>query len=101
MCFSASASFIAGITLTAAGVISLKQVQQPSHRFFGAIPLLFGIQQLCEGFVWLSLSDPGFASWHDPAKYGFLFFAQIIWPSWIPIAFRGIEPSPKRKKIMR
>jgi hypothetical protein len=101
MCFSASASFIAGVSLTAAGAVSMSMVKKPSHSFFAAIPLLFGIQQICEGFLWLSFSDPDFASWHTPAKYAFLIFAQVIWPVWIPISFHGIEPSPLRKPVLR
>lgn len=101
MCFSASASFIAGATLTAAGVVSISQVRKPAHVFFACIPLLFGLQQCCEGVVWLSLSDPALAAWNAPAKYAFLVFAQTIWPFWIPLAFLLIEPSPRRRRILR
>lgn len=101
MCFSANASFIAGISLTVAGTLSLRQVKNPAHLFFAAIPLLFGIQQFCEGFLWMSFSDPAFYSWHTPAKYAFLVFAQVIWPTWIPLAFLQLERFPARKKVMR
>ncbi len=101
MCFSANASFIAGATLTIAGVVSVSQVKKPVHMFFAVIPLFFGIQQFCEGFLWLSLSDPEYASWHTPAKYTFLIFAQVIWPFWIPLSFLMIERLPKRKKTLR
>lgn len=101
MCFSASASFIAGLSLTAVGTISMTRIKKPSQAFFASIPLLFGLQQLCEGFVWLSLTDPDYGAWHNPAKYGFLLFAQIIWPFWIPLSYLRIEPSLKRKQIMQ
>lgn len=100
MCFSANASFIAGVTLSVAGVISIAQVRKPSHLLFASIPLLFGIQQLCEGVLWLSFSDPEFSKLNIPAKYTFLFFAQFIWPFWIPLSFLLIEKSPKRRKII-
>lgn len=101
MCFSASASFIAGAALTVAGVASVSQVRKPVHLVFASMPLFFAIQQICEGFVWLSLSDPDFGSWHVAAKYSFLVFAQIIWPFFIPLSFLLIEPDPKRRKIIR
>jgi len=101
MCFSANASFIAGAALTVVGVASLSQVRKPAQVLFAAIPLMFAIQQVCEGFVWLSLSDPYFSQWHSFAKYAFLFFAQIIWPTWIPLSYYCIERSPKRRKIIR
>ena len=101
MCFSANASFIAGAALTVVGVASLSQVRKPAQWMFAAIPLLFAIQQVCEGFVWLSLSDGVFSHWHGTAKYAFLIFAQIIWPTWIPLSYLLIERSPKRRKIIR
>jgi hypothetical protein len=87
--------------LTAAGVISVSQVRKPAHVFFACIPLLFGLQQCCEGFVWLSLSDAALATWNTPAKYAFLIFAQTVWPIWIPLAFLLIEPSLRRRRILR
>jgi hypothetical protein len=101
MCFSASASFIAGGVLMLAGAASISQVRKPVHLIFAAMPLLFAIQQVCEGFVWLSLSDTGFSAWHTFAKYAFLIFAQIIWPFWIPLSFLSIEHVPERRKIIR
>lgn len=101
MCFSASASFIAGAALTVAGIASISQVRKPVHLIFASMPLLFAIQQICEGFVWLSLLNPDLSTWHEPAKYAFLLFAQVIWPFWIPLSFLSIERSPKNRKIIR
>ncbi|AEA44614.1 DUF6629 family protein [Fluviicola taffensis] len=101
MCFSASASFIAGAALTVAGVASISQVRKPVHLVFAFMPILFGLQQLFEGFVWLSLLDVGFSKWHTFSKYAFLIFAQIIWPFWIPLSFLSIERLPERRKIIR
>jgi hypothetical protein len=101
MCFSANASFIAGAALTVVGVASLSQVRKPAQVLFAALPLMFAIQQICEGFVWLSLSDPYYSQWHSFVKYAFLLFAQIIWPTWIPLSYLLIERSPKRRKIIR
>lgn len=101
MCFSANASFIAGAVLTVVGIASVSQVKKPVHLVFASIPLFFAIQQICEGFVWLSLSRTAFSDWHTLAKYAFLIFAQVIWPFWIPLSFLSIEPNPKRRKIIR
>jgi len=100
MCFSANASFIAGAALTVAGVVSVSQVRKPAHLIFACMPLFFAIQQICEGFVWTSLTNPDFASWHEPSKYAFLVFAQVIWPFFIPLSILSIEPSPKKRKII-
>lgn len=101
MCFSASASFIAGAALTVVGAASISQVRKPQYLAFACMPLMFAIQQIYEGFVWLSLSDPDFVPWHNFSKYAFLFFAQVVWPFFIPFSFYSIERSPERKKILR
>ena len=57
MCFSASASFGAGIVISTIGVVTLKKVSSPAHYYFALIPLFFAIQQFAEGFLWLALAD--------------------------------------------
>jgi hypothetical protein len=47
-----------------------------------AIPLLFGIQQILEGLQWVALNDQQVST---IALYGFLFFATIVWPTYVPL----------------
>jgi hypothetical protein len=54
MCFSATASFIAGVSLTGMGIATVKMTQGKAEMPFAMIPLLFGVQQLIEGMLWLS-----------------------------------------------
>ena len=54
MCFSATASFTAGLFLAGIAVVTLKSVRQTHELPIAAIPLLFGIQQLSEGVIWLT-----------------------------------------------
>lgn len=98
MCFSAGASFGAGVVLTAIGVASLKKVQQPSQLPFAAIPLIFAIQQISEGFLWLALANQEWAFLQVPMTNTFLFFAQIVWPFWVPFAMVKVDTS-KRGKV--
>jgi len=100
MCFSAGASFGAAAILCVAGTVTIKKAKNPSQLMFAAIPLLFGMQQLTEGFVWLSFNNPAFESYHSPMMYAFLFFAQIFWPSWVPISIWNMETDKKRKKSL-
>ena len=44
MCFSATASFIAGISLSVIGVATVKKAERKAEIPFAMIPLLFGIQ---------------------------------------------------------
>jgi Family of unknown function (DUF6629) len=98
MCFSAGASFGAGAVLSVIGVASIKKAQTPSQIIFASIPLIFAIQQITEGFLWLSLSNPAYASLQKVTTYGFLFFAQIVWPVWVPFSILKLESKEKRRK---
>jgi hypothetical protein len=57
MCFSASVSFTAGTALIALGAVTLKKAGHGAELAYAAIPLLFGVQQLIEGLLWLSFSS--------------------------------------------
>ena len=99
MCFSANASFGAGIILTAIGVASVRKVQRPSAFMFASIPLFFALQQLSEGILWLSLTGERFSFMERISTYTFLFFAQVVWPVWVPLSIVMIEKKEQRKKI--
>ena len=99
MCFSASASFGASIVLTTIGVVTINKTETKSQLFFASIPLIFAVQQFSEGFLWLALSNPNYAFMRWPTTYLFLFFAQVVWPIWVPFSIMKLEKVRKRKKI--
>lgn len=98
MCFSARASFIAGGLLLAIGIATLKRVTDSRQYMFALIPLLFGMQQMVEGVVWLTLSETSLL--HSLAVYTFATFALIIWPSWVPLSVFFIERNMVRKSLI-
>ncbi len=99
MCFSASASFGACIVLTVIGVASIKKTHHPSQLFFACIPLIFGVQQVAEGMLWLTLPDPTLVNTQKVFTTIFLFFAQILWPFWVPVSILLLEKNATRKRI--
>ncbi len=101
MCFSATASFSAGAVLTVIGIASIKRVQNPSQYLFAGIPLIFAVQQIAEGFLWLTLPNPDHLALQKGFTYAFLFFAQILWPVWVPLAVLMVAPKADRKKIQK
>lgn len=101
MCFSATASFGAGIVLSAIGIVSIKKVQHRSQFMFAAIPLLFAIQQFSEGILWLTLPYPDLQYFQRGTTFFFLIFAQIIWPLYVPVAILLLEKQKTRKNIQR
>lgn len=86
MCFSATASFTAGAILSTLGIFSIRKTKETSDVPFASIPLLFGAQQITEGFLWLALSNSDFAFMERFSTYAFLIFAQVIWPFWVPFS---------------
>lgn len=99
MCFSATASFTAGAILVASGVYIYKQTKKKESKPFAIIPFLFGLQQLIEGVVWLSLTN----NWpiiNVFSTYGFVFFSNLLWPIYVPFAVAKIETNPWRKKAI-
>src|ERR1700722_16978472 len=95
MCFSAPASFTASGALTLFSVATFV-VAKKKDKILVAIPLLFGIQQAFEGIQWLYLNN---GSSSLPAGYGFLLFALIVWPVYVPIFVFMLDK--KRKRILR
>lgn len=101
MCFSAGASFSAGVVLSVIGVATIKKSQSPSQTLFASIPFLFAVQQISEGFLWLSLQNPLYAPLQQLTTYIFLTFAEVIWPLLVPLAIFAIEPLKKRKNYLK
>ncbi len=96
MCFSATASFSAGLALLVCGIASIYRAKNKHQlKMIADVPLIFGIQQLVEGFVWLSFINPFFEPIRMIATYLFLAVAGIVWPLWIPMALMKYEHSSK------
>ncbi|MDX1489206.1 MAG: DUF6629 family protein [Acidiferrobacterales bacterium] len=97
MCFSATASFVAGAALSATGAVTLHMSRRRKRaRWFAAIPLLFGLQQLVEGFIWLSFG--GYA-WLPQAELtiAYSLFSHVLWPMFVPVAVLTLEPMHHRR----
>ena len=100
MCFSAGASFAGGAIITAVGVMTVRKNSEPSRRLFAAIPLVFGVQQISEGFVWVALQSPGHDLMLTLATYIFLLAAVVLWPFVIPLSMLLMERSPARRRTL-
>lgn len=97
MCFSATASFGAAAVLGTIGVVSVRKASEPVHVPFALIPILFALQQVSEGVLWLSLSHASLAAWKEVAVYFFLLFAQFLWTWYIPWSLYIMEQDKKRR----
>ena len=99
MCFSAAASFTAGTALIAVGGVTVHRSRGVAELPLALVPLLFGVQQLSEGLLWLSFSNdlPVLKSW---ATYIFSLFSHVLWPIFVPFAILLVETSRRRKRAI-
>ena len=100
MCFSPQADFTAGAVVAGVGVATLRRVRVRRELIVGALPLLFGIHQLVEGFVWLGLRGEISSEVGETAKQVYIVFAHAILPALVPLGFTLLEPDRRRARWM-
>jgi len=100
MCFSAEVSFGASAVLSTVGVMTIKKSSNKEQLLFAMVPILFGMQQFLEGWLWVALNTSTFPMLETVSTFGFLIFAQLIWPVWVPLSAYTIETHPIRKRLI-
>jgi Family of unknown function (DUF6629) len=100
VCFSATANFVGSGVLGAVGVATLTKVKHKRELLFAALPTLFAIHQLIEGFVWLGLD--GILSPVVTHNMGaaFVLYAQGLLPFLLPLSVLLFEPDVKSRRRM-
>ncbi len=99
MCFSATASLTAGAVLVPTGLYCIGKSLRHNHKYLllSFLPLFFGIQQLFEAMLWKG-HELGNPEWVSFFSLGYMFFAWLVWPTWIPLSTFPLEPC-KRKYL--
>jgi hypothetical protein len=100
MCFSPEADFTAGAVVAGVGVATLRRVRVRRELIVGALPLLFGIHQLVEGFVWLGLRGQVSSGVGAAAKEVYIVYAHVVLPAIVPLGFTLLEPQRRRARWM-
>ena len=99
MCFSASASLAAGVTIGVIGLATLPMVSERRELPFASLPLVFAVHQLLEAAIWTQVEAAGEAV-RTPAVVIWLGIAWLLLPIGIPLAVRLFEPDPGRRRLM-
>ena len=100
MCFSSAASFGAAALLAVAGIASIAKARRQKDMLFAAIPILFALQQMAEGLLWLSIDNLALRPLRTDLTYFFLFVAESVWPVWVPLSLLLMERSRFAKTIL-
>ena len=89
MYFSATASFSAAALLLGIVTLTLKSALVTRQRRalpFAAITVVFAVQQLIEGVIWLTFAEKR-TRLHAGMTCAYSFFSHVLWPVYEPVAF--------------
>jgi hypothetical protein len=100
MCFSAGASFTAGVLLTFVGTETIRKVHKPSQIALASIPMFFAFQQFMEGVLWLTIGQARYSGLQSVSTHIFLIMAQVVWPILVPLSVLLMEENKARKRIL-
>ena len=85
--------------LLGAGILTIRSARGLREVPLAAIPLLFSIQQLIEGVVWLTFSFEA-PLLNTAMTYVYSFFSHVLWPVFVPVAVLLIEPPGWRRTTL-
>ena len=100
MCLSPQADLVGGAVVVAIGVDALRHVQSRQEIPIATLPVLLGVHQLVETFVWWQLQGHVGARVGHAATWIYLFIAFVVLPPLVPWAIRSIELEPARRALM-
>jgi hypothetical protein len=97
VCLSPEVDLAVGTVVVAIGVDALRHVREPKQIPLAAIPLLLGLHQITEAFIWWGLQGQVGHALERVALWLYLLFAMVALPALMTIAVLLIERSPVRR----
>ena len=92
MCWSATADLVAGAGIAGVGATCAARARRVSELPLAALPLLLGVHQLVEAWVWHVGGGTG------PATVVWTVIALPLLAVWVPIAVVCADPGPVRAR---
>jgi len=100
MCFSPEGDLVGGLVVTAIGVDACLHLRgRPEYRLIAPFPILLGLHQIDETFVWWQLQGHVAHSVGVVAMWIYLLFAFVVLPTLVPTMVLLLEPRGRRKVI--
>ena len=100
MCVSAEVNFAAAAIIGSVGIATMSHARHPREVLLASMPLLFGLHQFIEGFVWLGLDQKiGTLALHN-SSFLFMLYAQAILPFLMPLSVLLVERPGWRRKVI-
>ncbi len=85
--------------LTTVGALTIRKSQGKTELPLAMVPLLFGLQQITEGVVWISLRHD-FPALKTVATYVYSMLSHVLWPILVPFAILLVETSRRRRRAL-
>ncbi len=99
MCFSPVGDLVGGAVVVAIGVDACLHVKGRTENWaIATFPLLLGLHQIDESFVWWGLQGHVSREIGGVATWGYLVFALVVLPSLVPLLLALFEPSRSRRR---
>ena len=100
MCMMAEVNFASAAIIGSIGIATLKETKHPREVLMASMPLMFGVHQFIEGFVWLGLDgDIGTLALNNSA-FLFMLYAQALLPFIMPLSVLLIERPGWRRNVI-
>lgn len=101
MCFSPQADLVGGLVIGGIGVDVFRHVNgRRGHLALAALPLVLGLHQIDEAFVWWGLQGHVSATVGHVATWIYLLLAFVVLPTYLPLAVLALEPAGRRRQAM-
>jgi hypothetical protein len=100
VCFSPQADAAVGVFVVAVGIDALRHVDAPKQIPLATLPLLFGLHQLSEAFVWWGLQGHVAHGVERIAVWTYVVFALVVLPAYLPLAVGLVEHSSTRRRVI-
>ncbi len=98
MCFSPEGDLVGGIVVTAIGVDAVRHLHHRNdHLALAALPLLLGVHEIDEAFVWWGLQGVVPHGLGRAAMWIYLIIAFVVLPVFVPLVIMLLEPTARRR----
>jgi hypothetical protein len=101
MCFAPEADAVVGAVVVVIGIDALRHVGSPKQIPLATLPLLLGLHQVTEAFVWWGLQGHVAESVGRVATWIWLLFALVVLPVLLPMSVELVERSNRRRWMIR
>jgi len=102
MCFSPTGDLVGGSVVVAIGIDACLHVKgRPEYLAVAALPIVLGLHQIDETFVWWWLQGHASQTAGHIAMWIYLLFALVVLPTMVPLMFLFVEPrGPRRWRMV-